>query len=94
MWCSHVNCTAEQQKQHSDGWNPFGRPGGGAPLKDNRGNLLTDYHSRKDDVQEMQKVFVQSHNFDDQKYTSHVDMSAPPAAIRSAFAVGVSTILW
>ena len=28
-------------------FNPWGRPGGGAPIRDRQGNMLNDYNTRK-----------------------------------------------
>ena len=28
-------------------FDPWGRPGAGAPVRDNRGNILADYNNRK-----------------------------------------------
>jgi len=39
-----LSSTADQVKDTD--WSPWGRPGGGAPIKDNTGNILTDYKTR------------------------------------------------
>ncbi|CAH1785208.1 unnamed protein product [Owenia fusiformis] len=66
----------QEQQRLLDTWNPFGRPGAGAPMRSNSGTVLTDFNSRKnqsvqnslDEKERKQKAYDQ---LQQQQQTQH-----------------------
>ncbi|XP_074645471.1 uncharacterized protein LOC141901853 isoform X2 [Tubulanus polymorphus] len=81
---------AELAKVEANASNPWGRPGAGAPLRDNRGDVLADFNTRKyqkllDAVSPRQENPASSTPV---QQTSSPSEHSQPSAIRSSFVIG------